>query len=132
MIIHHYTALKLMIGIEGMLTSAGVALYAIDPARLTAYSVLIGVVFTGLLGTGTFIMAFLTRRDNRIIHANTMEIKNSVDGMNTALRGEVNTAKQELSDTSVDLAHSRGMKEGSDAERGITNEEKGNSTNQNR
>lgn len=121
-----------MIGIEGVLTAAAVALYAIDPARLTAYSVLIGVVFTGLLGTGTFVMAVLTRRDNKLIHANTMEIKHSVDGMNTALRGEVNTAKQALSDTSVDLAHFKGMKEGSDTEREITNEEKGKSTNHNR
>jgi hypothetical protein len=43
--------------ISSSVTAAAIAIWALDPSVLTAWSVLIGVMFSGAIGTGTLIIS---------------------------------------------------------------------------
>jgi hypothetical protein len=57
-------------------------------------------------------------------HWKIATVEHKVDGMNTALRAEKKEAETQLVDTSKQLAHAEGVKQGSDAERATQKEDK--------
>jgi hypothetical protein len=120
----HYGTFKL----AAVLTALGIVVVTINPTVTVA-------MIMSIPGTAAAILGFMQRRDanryareqredtNRLreeqtaLHATTAAIAKSVDGMNTALRTKADEQAVQLIDTSKQLAHQQGVKEGSDSER---------------
>jgi hypothetical protein len=107
MVLHHYGVWKL-IWLASVIV--GGVVVAMDPTVKVA---LIVATPTTITGFGTLILGFLNRRDAKLIHANTAEIKASVNGNFTKLLNAKAAQSVELKDKTEQLAHAEGRREGS-------------------
>jgi hypothetical protein len=108
MIAAHYGAAKLVFLVS---VSVGAAIAVMDP-NVKGYLIAGCVAAIPPTITGLF------------NHWKISTVERKVDGMNSELRAEKKQAVAELADTSKQLAHAEGVKQGSDTERATQKEDK--------